>query len=68
MPDKYTRLKGKFELKISQLEIELNLLKLMINKLKRESNRKTDTIIRLNNIIHELNRNSINLPIAEPVN
>ena len=68
MPDKYTRLKEKFRLKISQVEIELNLLKLMTNKLKRESNRKTDIIIRLNDIIRELKRNNQNLPVAMVVN
>lgn len=68
MPDNYTRMKEKLELKISQLEIELNLKKLRINQLKKESNRKTDTIIRLNNIIQHLKRDSVNVPTAIPVN
>ena len=68
MPNKYARLKKRFELEISQLEIELNLLKFITNKLKRESNRKTDTIIRLNNIIRELKRENRNLPVAMAVN
>ena len=65
MPDKYTRLKKKFELKISQLKIAFNS---RINKLKRENNAKTNTIIRLNNIIRELKRKNQNLPVAMVVN
>ena len=68
MSDNYTRMKEKLELKISQLKIELNLKKLMISKLKRESNRKTDTILRLNNIIRDLKRVNQNLPVAVVVN
>lgn len=68
MPDNYTRMKEKLELKISQLEIELNLKKLRINQLKKESNRKTDTILRLNNIIQDLKRSRVNLPTAIPIN
>ena len=68
MPDNYTRMKEKLELKISQLEIELNMTKLRINQLKKESNRKTDTILRLNNIIQDLKRSYVNLPTAIPIN
>ena len=68
MIDKYTRLRDKAQLKISQIQVELNQEKYKTKKLKRESNRKTDIILRLNNIIRELKRENRNLPVAEPIN
>jgi len=68
MIDKYTRLRDKARLKISQIQVELNQEKYKTKKLKRESNKKTDIIIRLNNIIRELKRENQNLPVALPVN
>ena len=68
MIDKYTRLRDKARLKISQIQVELNQEKYKTKKLKRESNKKTDIILRLNNIIRELKRENQNLPVALPVN